>query len=142
MVLADPVLKAEYEARLTPGSTVYNTVIKEYMSTLPVSGAAALQDWPADCWEKAGINACFMKLSDALVKKLSEPQPPSTIVDMTFKGNDLSFKTDEHGNAILLFIGKRNANGNIKGERYARTLKYDREGHVIKDHWELKGPAS
>jgi len=32
--------------------------------------------------------------------------------------------------------------GSIKGERYVRTLKHDKEGKIIKDHWELKGKAS
>jgi len=32
--------------------------------------------------------------------------------------------------------------GSIKGERYARTLKKDSQGNLIKDHWELKGKAS
>jgi hypothetical protein len=54
----------------------------------------------------------------------------------------LSFRTDEDGNAILLFIGKKTEAGTIKGERYARTLKKDREGKIFKDHWELKGKAT
>jgi hypothetical protein len=83
-----------------------------------------------------------MKMSEALIKKLSQPFPPSTMIEMKFKGNDLAVKTDEAGNAILMFIGKRNTRGDIKGERYARTLKYDRSGQRIKDHWELKGKAS
>jgi len=83
-----------------------------------------------------------MKLSPALVKKLGQSYAPSTMIDMVFKGNDLSFKTDEKGNAILLFIGKKMEDGNIRGERYARTLKYDRNGELIKDHWELKGKAT
>ena len=83
-----------------------------------------------------------MKLSDALIKKLSQSYPPSAMMNMVFKGNDLSFKTDEKGHAVLLLIGKRNAAGEIKGERYARTLKYDRSGQLIKDHWELKGKAT
>ncbi|ACU62460.1 hypothetical protein [Chitinophaga pinensis] len=83
-----------------------------------------------------------MKLNDDLIKKLEKLYTPSTMVDMEFRGNDLSFKTDEEGNPILLFIGKRAADGNVRGERYARTLKYDREGNRIKDHWELKGKAT
>lgn len=83
-----------------------------------------------------------MKLSETLVKKLSQQYAPSCMVDMAFKGYDLSFKTDEEGNPILLFIGKRTDAGNVRGERYARTLKYDREGNRIKDHWELKGKAT
>jgi hypothetical protein len=39
----------------------------------------------------------------------------------------------------LLFIGKLDPNGKIKGQRYARTLKADPQGRIIKDHWDLKG---
>jgi hypothetical protein len=39
-------------------------------------------------------------------------------------------------------FGKLKEDGTIKGERYARTLKYDKEGKIIKDHWELKGKAT
>lgn len=83
-----------------------------------------------------------MKLSEDLQKKLQKTYEVSSLINMKYKGNDVSFKTDDKGNAVLLFIGKMNEDGNIKGERYARTLKYDREGKVIKDHWELKGKAS
>ena len=40
---------------------------------------------------------------------------------------------------ILLFIGKRQIIGKIKGERYARNLLKDSDGKVIKDHWDNKG---
>jgi hypothetical protein len=83
-----------------------------------------------------------MKLSDDLQKKLGKTYEPSSVVDLKYKGYDLSFKTDEEGNAILLFIGKRTEQGTIKGERYARTLKRDREGKIFKDHWEMKGKAT
>lgn len=83
-----------------------------------------------------------MKLSDDLQKKLSKIYEPSSMVELNYKGYDLCLKTDEEGNAILLFIGKKTENGTIKGERYARTLKKDREGKIFKDHWELKGKAS
>ena len=64
------------------------------------------------------------------------------MVSMKYKGNDLTFKTDEEGNPIVLFIGKELPNGMIRGERYTRRLKRDEKGNVIKDHWELKGKAS
>src|SRR3982751_2829623 len=80
-----------------------------------------------------------MKLQEELIKRLSKTYEPSTMIDMRFKEKDIAFKTDEQGNPILLFIGKRGEEGTIKGERYARTLKYDKEGKKIKDHWELKG---
>lgn len=76
-----------------------------------------------------------MSLGDELVKKLKKKYEPASMVDMRFKKKDLSFKTDAEGNPVLLFIGSRNESGTIKGERYARTLKTDNEGNVIKDHW-------
>jgi len=83
-----------------------------------------------------------MALGEDLQKKLAKKYEISTMVEMQYKGYDLSFKTDEDGNAILLFIGKKTERGTIKGERYARTLKKDREGKIFKDHWELKGKAT
>jgi hypothetical protein len=42
----------------------------------------------------------------------------------------------------FFIIGKQNGDGKVKGERYARVLKKDKDGKMIKDHWELKGKAS
>ena len=81
-------------------------------------------------------------MKEELEKKLAKTYPPSSLHRMRYKGKDLAFKTDGEGNPILLFIGKEDEEGNVKGERYARTLKYDREGKRIKDHWELKGKAT
>lgn len=83
-----------------------------------------------------------MKLGEPILKVLSKSYEPSSMIDMSVKGYDLSFKTDGEGNPVLLFLGKTNARGQIKGERFARTLKKDREGNVIKDHWDLKGKAT
>ena len=83
-----------------------------------------------------------MALNEELQKKLSKKFEPSSMLEMKYKGYDLSYKTDEEGNAVLLFIGTKTENGTIKGERYARTLKKDREGKIFKDHWELKGKAT
>ncbi len=83
-----------------------------------------------------------MKLSDDLIKKLAKKHDPSTLIHDTFRGNDITFKTDADGNAIQLFVGRRSNDGTIKGERYARTLKRDNKGNLIKDHWENKGKAS
>lgn len=84
----------------------------------------------------------MMPLSEDLQKKLGKKYESSSMVEMKYKGYDLSFKTDEEGNAVLLFIGKKTEQGTIKGERYALTLKKDREGKIFKDHWELKGKAT
>lgn len=66
-----------------------------------------------------------MALSEHLQQKLSKKYEPLDMINMIYKGNDLSFKTDDEGNPILLFIGKRKENGTIRGERYARRLKRD-----------------
>ena len=83
-----------------------------------------------------------MPLNHELQKKLNRRYEPSSMVSMRFKGNDVSFKTDEEGNPVLLFIGRKNEKGIVKGERYARTLQRDKEGNVIRDHWEQKGKAT
>ena len=80
-----------------------------------------------------------MKLNQSLLLKLGKKYEPSSMVGMKFKGNDLSVKTDAEGNPVVLFIGKMQADGKIKGQRYTRTLLHDARGIVIKDHWDLKG---
>lgn len=82
-----------------------------------------------------------MKLGDEILKVLSKKYTPSTVIDTEFKRYDITFKTDELGNPVLLFLGKRNDKGQVIGDRFARTLKYDNDGKLIKDHWERKGPA-
>lgn len=82
-----------------------------------------------------------MKLGEHLQTQLRKQYEPSALISMKYKGNDLAFKTDQQGNAVMLFIGK-NVNGKIRGHRYQRILKVDEQGIVIKDHWELKGRAS
>ena len=83
-----------------------------------------------------------MKLRDDLIKKLAKKHESSTMIHDHFRGNDIAFKTDADGNAVQLFVGKRSADGTIKGERFSRTLKRDASGTLIKDHWEAKGKAS
>jgi len=83
-----------------------------------------------------------MKLSDDLIKKLSKKHEPGILIHDTFRGNDIAFKTDDDGNAIQLFVGKRSEDGTIKGERFVRTLKRKSDGTVLKDHWDAKGKAS
>ena len=65
-------------------------------------------------------------MQEELVTKVQKKFELSSLKNIRFKQLNISFKTGKNGNAILLFIGKRNENGNIIGERYARTLKYNR----------------
>ena len=82
-----------------------------------------------------------MALGKTLVKLLSKQYPPQSGMELRYGRYDLYVKTDTEGNAVVVFIGQRQENGSIRGERYARRLKKDDEGKVIKDHWELKGKA-
>jgi hypothetical protein len=80
-----------------------------------------------------------MKVGDKLLKVLSKKYTPSTMVNKKFGRYDLAFKTDEDGNPILLFIGQLDKDDQIKGERFSRVMVRDKEGKLIKDHWDNKG---
>jgi hypothetical protein len=82
-----------------------------------------------------------MRLSQSLLLKLAKKYEPSSMIGLKYKGKDLAIKTDAEGNPVLLFIGKSDANGRIRGERYTRVMKSDARGVIIKDHWDLKGKS-
>lgn len=81
-------------------------------------------------------------LKESILQILSKIYQPATLVEMKFKRYDLAFKTDEKGRPILLFIGEKDSNGKIRGERYARRLMENTEGILLKDHWDHKGKAT
>ncbi|GAB2688880.1 hypothetical protein GCM10027037_09360 [Mucilaginibacter koreensis] len=83
-----------------------------------------------------------MELGREMMKLLSKTYEPQTTIETKFKRYDLAFKTDDKGRPVLLFMGHKDAKGNIVGERFARRLKEDDQGMLIKDHWESKGKAS
>jgi len=83
-----------------------------------------------------------MSLKEPILKLLNKQYTNSSLIECSFKNYDLAFKTDQNGNPILLFLGRKTTRGHIKGERYARRMVYDKEGRLIKDHWERKGTAS
>ena len=83
-----------------------------------------------------------MALGGDLIKLMSKIYEPGAFLEKKFRGYDLGFKTDAEGNPVLLFVGKKTQKGSIKGTRYARRLIKDKEGKVIKDHWDDKGPAT
>jgi hypothetical protein len=80
-----------------------------------------------------------MKVGPELLKLLSKPYAPDQLISQRFGRYDLAFKTDEQGRPILLFLGKANAEGKIKGECFVRRLQADKDGQIIKDHWDNKG---
>lgn len=83
-----------------------------------------------------------MAIGSELEKKLSKQYEPSASLDFTFKGNDVTILTNNQGEAITLFIGKRKSNGAITGERYTRRLVKDESGKLVKSHWDNKGKVS
>lgn len=83
-----------------------------------------------------------MALSEDILKKINRKFEPSDTVSLRFRSYDIVLKTDKEGNAIQMFMGRLTEEGKIKGDRYARILKYDRDGKLIKDHWERKGRSS
>lgn len=80
-----------------------------------------------------------MVLGDEIFKILNKLYEPGRFIEMKFKRYDIGFKTDEAGRPVLLFIGQLDETGKIKGERFARRLKFDENGKVLKDHWDNKG---
>ncbi|KQS35667.1 hypothetical protein [Pedobacter sp. Leaf194] len=83
-----------------------------------------------------------MKLNEPVLKILRKKYEPEARTELKFARYDLAVKADSEGNAILLFMGVKDENGKIRGKRYARRLVVDKDGHVLKDHWEHKGKAT
>ncbi len=80
-----------------------------------------------------------MKLGNELLTKLSKKYEPSAMVSISFRSYDLAVKTNEEGDPILVFLGKLREDGSIKGDRFARRLLKDKDGNLVKDHWDYKG---
>jgi len=75
------------------------------------------------------------QLGPGIQKVLQQNYPAGELISRQFKGLDLSFKTDDEGRPVLLFLGKLQKDGHIKGERYTRVI------NAGTDHWEHKGKA-
>lgn len=57
-----------------------------------------------------------------------------------FKGYDITFVANEHGEPVTLFFGKRRPDSLIAGERYTRTIKRQPGSLEVKSsHWDLRG---
>ncbi|SKB81953.1 hypothetical protein [Daejeonella lutea] len=83
-----------------------------------------------------------MELKEPVRKVLNKIYEPDSMIEKPFKKYHMAFKTDELGRPILLFLGKKELDGRIKGERFSRRFKTDNAGVIIKDHWEHKGKAT
>ena len=64
-----------------------------------------------------------MKLRPQLLALPDKQYTPSELTEMAFRRYDLAFKTDETGQPVLLFIGKKDGQGKIKGERFAGSRR-------------------
>lgn len=82
-----------------------------------------------------------MNLGDDILKILNKRYPPNSLVETNYKDLDLAFKTDDIGTPILLFLGKKDEHGDIRGERYARRRKKSKVGNALKNHWDHQGRA-
>jgi hypothetical protein len=82
-----------------------------------------------------------MKIGVRLQRLLDKTYPSDSKLEFQLDRTDVVFKTDGEGRPVLLFVGHKDENGQIKGERFARTLKTLANG-TFKDHWENKGKAS
>jgi hypothetical protein len=80
-----------------------------------------------------------MKIGDQLQKILAKQFAPGAVITRKLGSKSATFKTDEQGNPVSVFVGTPDENGKIKGERFVRTLIKDPSGHVVKDHWDRKG---
>jgi hypothetical protein len=83
-----------------------------------------------------------MELKEQVKKVLSQVYEPDVMIEKPFKKYHMAFKTDEAGRPVLLFLGHKELDGRIRGERFSRRLKIDKDGKIIKDHWEHKGKAN
>lgn len=83
-----------------------------------------------------------MKIGKEFLEVLNKRYSPLSVIETSIGKHDITLKTNTVGDPVLLFSGKRNHHGKISGERFARTIEYDNEGNIIKDHWERKGKAS
>lgn len=81
-----------------------------------------------------------MPLHRELDKKLSKTFKPRATINEVFKGYDITFLTNEHGEPTVLFFGQRRPDGLIVGERYTRTIKRESGSLAVKSsHWDLQG---
>ena len=98
--------------------------------------------WPTHLYDqKKATN--IMSIHPKLEERLSKRFAPSTKIDDVYNGKDITFVTNENGEPVTLFIGKRRSDGAIAGERYVRRIKRAPGSDAISgSHWENKGKVA
>jgi hypothetical protein len=80
-----------------------------------------------------------MELQEPMRKILNRKYEPSSIIVTRYERYDIAIKTDKDGDAMVLLMGRKDEQGQVKGERFTRRLKQTLNGNIIKDRWEHKG---
>ena len=80
-------------------------------------------------------------LRAGILKILDKNYPALVVKETRYRRLDLAFTTTNHGLPVLLFIGKKDTSGKIKGERYTREISVTSQG-VVKNQWAHKGKAT
>jgi len=84
-----------------------------------------------------------MPLNSKLEHKLQKIYKPGSTIDDTYHGKDITFVTNELGEPVTLFLGKRREDGAIAGERYVRKIvRKPNSTEILKSHWDLKGKVT
>ncbi|ARS35061.1 hypothetical protein CA264_06170 [Pontibacter actiniarum] len=84
-----------------------------------------------------------MPLSPKLQQILDKTYEPAQRFDKQYSGKDITYMTNEYGEPVTLFIGRRRDDGSIAGERYVRRIVRKPGSHdILKSHWENKGKVS
>ncbi|MBF9253589.1 hypothetical protein I2I11_09825 [Pontibacter sp. 172403-2] len=84
-----------------------------------------------------------MPLNPKLQKLLEKTYAPQERFDSKFSDKDITYITNESGEPVTLFIGRRQQDGSIAGERYVRRIiREANSSGIARSHWELKGKVS
>ena len=77
-----------------------------------------------------------------LEKKLNKILTPNAHIEDHYKNLDLTILTNENGEAVTLYIGKRKENGKIAGEVFYRKIKKRENNIITESHWDNQGKVS
>ena len=64
-----------------------------------------------------------MELEEPVLKILRKKYQPSSLIETHYNKYDLAFKTDREGDAIVLYMGRKDDKGQLRGERFTRRLR-------------------
>lgn len=77
-----------------------------------------------------------------LESKLNKKNQPSSRIDGVVGATDYTLLTNENGEPVQAYVGKRKENGEIKGDIYNRRIKKRENGIIKESHWDNQGKVS